>query len=43
MKTEKEIQKKLAEVKKNIERATNEWISIHLRYEEIILEWILKE
>ena len=43
MKTEEEVKKKLTEVKKDIENATNDWGRIHLRYEEFVLEWILKE
>ena len=42
MKTEEEVKKKLIDVKKEIERATNDWGKIRLRYEESILEWWLE-
>ena len=43
MKTEEEVKKKLTEVKKDIERAINDWEKIHLAHEEFTLEWILEE
>ena len=43
MKTEEEAKKKLTEVRKDIERAINDWEMIHLKHEEAILEWILEE
>ena len=47
MKTEErevkeEIKNKLAEVKKKIEKATNEWTKIQLKNEESVLEWVLE-